>query len=80
MDMEFFVGQILILPYNFAPRWFVKCDGTRMDIKTNEVLYSLLGTKFGGDGREEFCLPKIEDPHEGVSYYICIRGVYPPRS
>jgi len=51
-----------------------------MELMSNQTLFSLLGTKFGGDGIRYFFLPKIEDPCEGVSYYICIDGIYPQRN
>lgn len=75
--MEYCVGQIVIFPYNFVPINFVKCNGMEMELKTNEMLFSLLGTNFGGDGVKCFCVPKIEDPCKGVSYYICTNGTYP---
>ena len=78
--MEYHIGQIVIFPYNFTPRHFAKCDGMEMELKSNQALFSLLGTKFGGDGVDCFCLPKIEDPCKGLSYYICINGIYPERN
>tara|TARA_B100000927_G_scaffold220007_1_gene180009 strand:+ start:191 stop:427 length:237 start_codon:yes stop_codon:yes gene_type:complete len=78
--MEYYLGQIVIFPYNFAPKNFVKCNGMPMELQSNQPLFSLLGTKFGGNGIREFLLPKIEDPCEGLSYYICIAGPYPTRN
>lgn len=78
--MDYYLGQIVAFPYNYAPKHFIKCDGLEMEVQPNQALFSLLGTKFGGDGTEFFHLPKMEDPCEGISYYICIAGIYPPRN
>ena len=79
MDM-YYLGQIVMFAYGFEPRGFVKCDGRLIELGQNDALFALLGGRFGGDGRKDFELPKIEDPCEGVSYYICIQGIFPPRN
>jgi microcystin-dependent protein len=57
--MEFYLGQILLLPYNFAPRNTLPCDGRLMSIVQNTALFSLLGTTYGGDGITTFALPDL---------------------
>lgn len=52
-----FVGQILFVPYNFAPRGTMDCDGTLLPISQNTPLFALIGTTYGGDGRTTFALP-----------------------
>jgi len=46
-------------------------------------LFSLIGTRFGGDGRTTFALPKIPPLPTGeaaaLDYFICIKGIWPPR-
>ena len=54
-----FVGQILLIPFNFAPRGFALCHGQVMLIRDNIALFSLLGTTYGGDGRTTFALPDL---------------------
>ncbi len=73
------LGQISLLPYNFVPRGWLKCTGQSLNIGSNQALYSLLGNKFGGDGRTTFNLPDLKDasPVAGANYYIAIEGVYP---
>lgn len=53
------LGQIMIVPYNFAPQGWATCDGQVMSITQNTALFSLLGTTFGGDGRQTFALPDL---------------------
>jgi microcystin-dependent protein len=57
---EPFVGQILTVPYNFAPKNWANCDGQLLPISQNTALFSLLGTEFGGDGKSNFALPNLD--------------------
>ena len=54
-----FIGQLLAVPYNFAPQGWALCDGQLLAISQNQALFSLLGTSYGGDGRETFGLPDL---------------------
>jgi len=44
---------------NFAPRGWAYCDGQLLSVPSNEALFSLLGTIYGGDGRTTFGLPDL---------------------
>lgn len=57
--MEYFLGQILLVGFNYAPPNFALCQGQLLDMKNNEALFSLLGTQFGGDGKNNFALPDL---------------------
>lgn len=57
--MEPFIGQIMIVGFNFPPRGWASCDGQLLPIASNTALFSLLGTTFGGDGRTTFALPDL---------------------
>jgi len=57
--MEPFLGEIMIVGFNFAPRGWALCEGQILPINQNQSLYSLLGTQFGGDGRTTFALPDL---------------------
>lgn len=54
-----FIGQIILVPYNFAPRGFAFCQGQIMSIAQNTALFSLLGTTYGGNGQTTFALPDL---------------------
>lgn len=56
---EPFLGQIIVVGFNFAPRGYATCDGQIMSIAQNTALFSLLGTTFGGDGQVTFGLPDL---------------------
>jgi microcystin-dependent protein len=57
---EPFVGQILTVPFTFAPRGFAFCDGQLLPINQNTALFSLLGTTYGGNGMTNFALPDLK--------------------
>lgn len=53
-------------------------DGRLLQISENEVLYSLLGTRYGGDGKMTFALPNLRPiTPNGLTYSVCVWGVYP---
>ena len=54
-----FLGQIMWTPYNFAPQGWAFCNGQLLPISQNVVLFSLIGTTYGGDGIVTFALPDL---------------------
>ena len=45
---------------NFAPAGWAFCNGATMPISENDVLFTLIGTTYGGDGQETFNLPNLQ--------------------
>jgi microcystin-dependent protein len=73
-----FLGMIILVPYNFAPRGWAFCNGQILAIAQNTALFSLLGTTFGGNGQTTFALPDLRgrvplhsggSPGPGLSSY-----------
>lgn len=56
---EFFIGQIMMTGFNFAPRSWALCNGQLLPINQNQALFSLLGTQYGGNGTTNFALPDL---------------------
>lgn len=54
-----FLAEIRIFTFNFAPRGWALCDGQLLLIAQHPDLFALLGTTYGGDGRETFALPDL---------------------
>lgn len=52
-----YIGQVVLVPYNFAPAGWMFCEGQLLAIAENDVLFALIGTTFGGDGQTNFALP-----------------------
>jgi microcystin-dependent protein len=57
--MEYFLGSLLLVPYNFAPAGWALCQGQLLPIAQYTALFSLLGTTYGGDGVNTFALPDL---------------------
>ena len=56
---EKFLGEIMLVGYNFCPRATASAEGQLLAISSNTALFSLYGTTFGGDGRTSFGLPDL---------------------
>jgi microcystin-dependent protein len=54
-----FVGQVIAVGFDFVPQGWLACDGTLLPISEYDVLYTLLGTTYGGDGNSTFGLPDL---------------------
>jgi microcystin-dependent protein len=56
---EPYVGEIRMFGGNFAPAGWMLCEGQPLPISENDVLFTLIGTTYGGDGQETFNLPNL---------------------
>jgi microcystin-dependent protein len=56
---EPYLGMLMAVAFNFAPRGWAICDGSVLNISQNDALFTLLGTTFGGDGINTFGLPDL---------------------
>ena len=54
-----FIGEIRLVGFTFCPRNWVEADGQLISIVSNEALFSLYGTTYGGDGQTTFALPDL---------------------
>jgi microcystin-dependent protein len=54
-----FLGQVILVGFNFAPVGWAMCDGSLISIASNDALFALIGTTFGGDGVQNFALPDL---------------------
>jgi len=54
-----FLGQILLVGFNFAPQGWAFCNGQLLPINQFQALFALLGTTYGGNGQTTFALPDL---------------------
>jgi microcystin-dependent protein len=59
MGTEPYLGEIMLVGFNFAPVGWALCQGQLLSIAQNTALFSLLGTQFGGNGQTTFGLPDL---------------------
>lgn len=53
------VGEIRLFAGNFAPNGWLFCQGQIIPISQNGVLFSILGSTYGGDGVTTFAIPDL---------------------
>jgi len=82
------LGEIKIFGGNYAPKGWKLCNGEKLRLRGNEALISVIGTRYGGDGRNYFHLPNIKNisfrdekggPTSAI-YIINVSGTPPQRS
>ena len=54
-----YLGEIRMVAFDFAPDGWAKCEGQILSIATNQALFALLGTTYGGNGQTTFALPDL---------------------
>lgn len=58
--MDAYLSEIRVFAFGIVPRGWAACNGQLLAINTNQALFALLGTSFGGDGRTTFALPNLQ--------------------
>jgi len=64
-----YVGEIRLFGFQRVPFGWMACDGSLQSIATYQVLYTLLGATYGGDGISTFGLPDLRGQvplHQGT--------------
>lgn len=56
---EFYIGEIRIFACNYPPVNWMFCDGAILPVHGFQVLFAVIGNRFGGDGRTTFALPDL---------------------
>jgi microcystin-dependent protein len=84
MDENELLGEIRLWAGVFEPQGWTWCDGRVLSINTGgtseAALFSVLGARFGGDGKITFALPKLPDivlPIGRLRYIINLDGPLP---
>jgi microcystin-dependent protein len=55
-----FVGQLMLVAFNFNPVGWQIAAGQIVSISQNTALFSLLGTNYGGNGTSNFQIPNMQ--------------------
>ncbi|UTM58325.1 tail fiber protein [Photobacterium sp. CCB-ST2H9] len=56
---EAFYGEIMMMPYNYAPRYWAVCYGQKMSTVQNQALFSVIQNIFGPWDPNYFYLPDL---------------------
>lgn len=76
---EFFIGQIMMAGFNFAPQYWALSNGQLLPINQNQALFSLLGTQYGGNGTTNFALPDLRS-RTPIGYASSVDPAWQPPS
>jgi microcystin-dependent protein len=72
------LGEVRFFPYGKIPVGWLACTGQILNITEYPKLYMLIGTKFGGDGKQNFRLPDLQkESPENMMYCIAVEGDFP---
>jgi len=68
-----FIGEVIMFAGNSAPSGWMFCNGQLLNILSNPDLFTILGTKFGGDGITTFAIPDMRGrvpmhPGQGLGF------------
>lgn len=61
LGIEPYIGQIMLVSWNYPPRGWAFCNGQLLPINQNQALFAILGTTYGGNGATNFALPDLRD-------------------
>jgi hypothetical protein len=73
------IGDIILSVNGYrSPGNAIPADGSLLPIQNNTALFTLIGTKFGGDGTTTFGVPNLtKAAPNGMAYSICLNGIFP---
>jgi len=72
------LGEALLMPGKTFGDNTILANGQLLSISSNTALFSLYGTKYGGNGSTNFAVPNLKQAApDGLTYVICVAGVFP---
>lgn len=54
-----FIGEVRAFPYTFAPDGWLDCMGQLVSVHQYQLLFAVIGSRYGGDHRTTFGLPNL---------------------
>lgn len=73
-----YVGEIRLLAFPRIPSGWFACDGSLKSINEYQLLFTLLGTSYGGDGVNTFAVPDLRGRlpvHQGTGPGLTARQI-----
>jgi hypothetical protein len=72
-------GQVLLTAGRLAPGGSLLASGQLLQLAQHPVLFSLLGSRYGGNGKTTFAVPNLQKAApNGLTYSICeLNSVFP---
>jgi microcystin-dependent protein len=57
---EQYIGEVRLVGFNFCPTQWIPANGQLLAISSNQALFALYGTTYGGDGVRTFGIPNLQ--------------------
>lgn len=57
--MDPYIGEIRLFTSYYAPKGWLMCQGQTLNIQQYNTLFSVIGFRYGGDGKSTFALPNL---------------------
>ncbi len=54
-----YIGEIQLFAFGYAPPSWQLCDGSLLQVRLYSSLFALIGTSYGGNGRDDFRVPNL---------------------
>lgn len=58
---EPYIGEIRVFSFEFAPKDWLDCNGRLVPVAQYQRLFTVIGNRYGGDGRNTFATPNLQD-------------------
>jgi len=73
-----YIGELRLFAFQASGGNWLPADGRFLPISQYQVLFTLIGNRFGGDGQTNFALPDYRSmAPSGSSWSICYNSIYP---
>jgi microcystin-dependent protein len=56
---EYYIGEIRLFPYTYAPEDWLECNGQILQIRPYQMLFAIIGNQYGGSFPNTFALPNL---------------------
>ena len=70
-----YVGEIKFVAFSFCPLGWAEANGQTLPVTSNQALFALIGTTYGGDGTTTFALPNVQGVVSGPGLLTPAPGV-----
>jgi microcystin-dependent protein len=78
-DSRFYLGQLMLFAGSVVPKGWAQANGQLLNISSNQALFSILGSRYGGNGQTTFGLPDLRG-RIAVGSGALINPTLPPQS
>lgn len=80
MAIDAYLSEIRMFAGTDLPSGWRACDGSTYAISEKTALFALLGTRFGGNGKTTYQIPKLTfEANPAIHYAIAVNGIFPMR-